>query len=323
VEYSSHEQPDNRRCVAAPEELAAAGPAAPGAERGGAGGSASPAGAARTAPKQAERSERLVAVEATDANCPRRVAIAAWDEENRQPEVLAALRAGSEIKLVLWSEVPNDFDGVTFFAGHRIGTPSVSEAKWVAHLQREQAKREREWQTEQAEADKRRAFCAAHHEDETCWGTGGYAAWQRAHEQERARPAPPEPHAADRPPPPAHVETPPPRPSLHAEWIPGRWTWEGLEYRWLAGLWRVPEEDRASGQTAEAPTPPPAARREAVSAAPAPGWVWTPGYWAWTGAAWVWAAGSWQVPPAGASWRPSRWINRGARVRLDPGGWIR
>jgi hypothetical protein len=62
--------------------------------------------------------------------------------------------------------------------------------------------------------------------------------------------------------------------------------------------------------------PPPAARVEVQTVAPGPGYVWTPGYWRWTGADYVWVSGSWVVRP-----RPSAVYVRGHWVRRT-GGYI-
>ena len=128
--------------------------------------------------------------------------------------------------------------------------------------------------------------------------------------------------SADRPPPAPRVETQPPRPSDHAEWVPGSWQWNGSDWAWLSGGWRVPEQDRTQHLTATAPSAPPAARVEAPPAQPIASAVWAPGYWHWSGQ-WIWVPGHWAVPPrAGATWRPSTYVQEGVQLRLDPGGWI-
>lgn len=42
---------------------------------------------------------------------------------------------------------------------------------------------------------------------------------------------------------------------------------------------------------------PPAVRVESQTVIPGPGYVWTPGYWRWTGTDYVWVSGSWVMPP--------------------------
>jgi hypothetical protein len=57
---------------------------------------------------------------------------------------------------------------------------------------------------------------------------------------------------------------------------------------------------------------PPAPVVEVVPVAPAVGYVWTPGYWAWGAAAYVWRPGRYVLPPyAGAAWVPGLWGVRG------------
>lgn len=56
---------------------------------------------------------------------------------------------------------------------------------------------------------------------------------------------------------------------------------------------------------------PPPPRYGVVGVAPAPGYVWTDGFWDWRGNNWVWAPGRWQRPPRrGARWEPGRWQER-------------
>lgn len=41
---------------------------------------------------------------------------------------------------------------------------------------------------------------------------------------------------------------------------------------------------------------------------PAPGYIWTPGYWAWNGSGYYWVPGAWILPPyVGALWTPGYW----------------
>lgn len=138
-----------------------------------------------------------------------------------------------------------------------------------------------------------------------------------------AEPPKPQGRAADRPPPAPQAETQPPRPSEHAEWVPGSWQWNGFDWVWLGGGWKVPDEDRARKLTATAPTAPPPARVEARPAQPIATAVWADGYWHYANNQWLWVPGHWAVPPrAGATWRASTWVPDGLQLRLNPGGWI-
>jgi WXXGXW repeat (2 copies) len=61
---------------------------------------------------------------------------------------------------------------------------------------------------------------------------------------------------------------------------------------------------------------PPAVRVETQPISPGPGYVWTSGYWRWTGTSYIWVPGSWVLPPRQASvWVPGHWVRR-------PGGWV-
>jgi len=129
-------------------------------------------------------------------------------------------------------------------------------------------------------------------------------------------------HDAFGPPPAPQAEAQLPKPSTNAEWVPGSWQWNGFDWVWLSGGWRVPEQDRAQRLTATAPSAPPPLRVEARSPQPIASAVWADGYWHYANGQWVWVGGRWVVPPRiGATWRPSVWLPDGAHLRLDPGGW--
>jgi len=61
---------------------------------------------------------------------------------------------------------------------------------------------------------------------------------------------------------------------------------------------------------------PPPVRIETRTVAPGPGYVWTSGYWRWTGSGYQWVSGSWIVRPRPAAvWVEGHWVRRS-------GGWI-
>ena len=61
---------------------------------------------------------------------------------------------------------------------------------------------------------------------------------------------------------------------------------------------------------------PPAVRVETRTVAPGPSYVWTNGYWQWTGANYAWVPGHWvERPRPAAVWVEGHWVRR-------PGGWI-
>ena len=46
-------------------------------------------------------------------------------------------------------------------------------------------------------------------------------------------------------PPPAKTEVKPPKPSPDHEWVPGYWKWNGTEYAWVSGSWKLaPKPDQ-------------------------------------------------------------------------------
>ncbi|MBV9621455.1 MAG: YXWGXW repeat-containing protein [Gammaproteobacteria bacterium] len=58
-------------------------------------------------------------------------------------------------------------------------------------------------------------------------------------------------------------------------------------------------------QVNEAPPPLPVYEQPAC---PEVGWIWTPGYWAWSGGGYYWVPGTWVAPPrVGVLWTPGYW----------------
>jgi hypothetical protein len=61
---------------------------------------------------------------------------------------------------------------------------------------------------------------------------------------------------------------------------------------------------------------PPTVRVEASTVSPGPGYIWTAGYWRWTGRDYVWVRGTWvSRPRPTAVWVEGHWLRR-------PGGWV-
>lgn len=57
---------------------------------------------------------------------------------------------------------------------------------------------------------------------------------------------------------------------------------------------------------------------------PGPGYIWTPGYWAWDGAEYYWVPGTWILAPFyGALWTPGYWGWDGVVYVFHPGYWGR
>jgi uncharacterized protein affecting Mg2+/Co2+ transport len=69
-------------------------------------------------------------------------------------------------------------------------------------------------------------------------------------------------------------------------------------------------------------TPPPALPVYAQPAIPGPGYIWTPGYWAWGPAGYYWVPGVWVMPPqVGVLWTPGYWGWGGSAYVYHAGYW--
>lgn len=80
--------------------------------------------------------------------------------------------------------------------------------------------------------------------------------------------------------------------------------------------------DRVIGREVIVTRTPPAVRVETETVSPGPGYVWTRGYWRWTGADYVWVPGSWVVRPRPAAvWVQGQWLRRGAGWVYIAGHW--
>ncbi len=273
---------DHKRCLATAGELVSvgSGPAAATPSTTPAAGPATVVHGARTAPVTVDPTLLEEVAWSDTTVCRVRSHIMSYGivTDERRP----AQTAGLDIKVRIWSELPNDLEGVIFIIEQSAVDPAVTDAAWQAYR------------------DASRAY------------------WDKLPARYKL-PDPPRlgPTTA---PPPARVEIHPPRPSVHAEWIPGSWHWAGGSWNWMAGLWRVPDVDITAGATAEAPAPPPPVQVESQGRA-IEGAVWTEGYWGWSGQ-WVWVPGAWRLPPAPTyGWRPAAWRPRASGVVFLPGGW--
>lgn len=122
--------------------------------------------------------------------------------------VLGPQKKGADIRVRIWSNLPNDFAGAFLRIVHNRLKPNVSDKKWRAHVA--------------AERRKRRA-----------------RAKRETHKPPAPRPRPVS--SPTRPPPPPRVETRPPRPSAMAAWVPGYWTWamQHKQWAWVSGSWKT------------------------------------------------------------------------------------
>ena len=69
------------------------------------------------------------------------------------------------------------------------------------------------------------------------------------------------------------------------------------------------------------PVAPPLPRVEVVPVAPAPGYVWAPGYWAWHEGRHIWIRGRWIVGRPGQHYVAEHWEQRGPNHFLVAGRW--
>jgi WXXGXW repeat (2 copies) len=66
---------------------------------------------------------------------------------------------------------------------------------------------------------------------------------------------------------------------------------------------------------------PPALPVYAQPVCPGPGYIWTPGYWAWGVAGYYWVPGTWVVAPVGLLWTPGYWGWGGGAYIWHAGYW--
>lgn len=68
---------------------------------------------------------------------------------------------------------------------------------------------------------------------------------------------------------------------------------------------------------------PPAPEYEVIGVAPAPGYIWSGGYWGWVGGRYVWRRGRWIAPRRGYSWVRPHWERGRDGWRFEGGHWRR
>lgn len=251
-----------------------------------------------------------------------------------------AIKGGIYINITLWSVEPNDFEDAIFIVKHGIEMPNVSEKRWIQYLKQKES-RQVEQQIENEDehnismdeihyrSKKRTDFCNSHHDSNSCWGKkelksinhgsapvlyGGKGGDNPVLKMNEPNSPPPSPRDEIRP----------PIPSINAQWISGYWIWNGFNWGWICGQWRVPELDITKGLTVQAPHPPPAnLNQEEIPPSPSPDAIWTAGYWQWDGQIYVWIKGSWQIPPSKRHiWNKATWRVTPSKSIFIPGGWV-
>jgi hypothetical protein len=288
-QHFGYSQPENERCSASATELTHAGDA----------GATSSTSAATSTPKSTGV-HGVTAQAAPEKLSDASFVIAATDECPKGTSKLTVTESTSRsgalygpFHVDVWFPEPNDLRDATFVLRQYRSDPAITRAQW-----------------DKLEAD---------HDD---WYRR-LDAFQKSHDDMFVHE---DTHAAAVPPPPARVETQPPKPSVHATWVPGYHHHDGAAWVWIAGFWRVPDEDVKQELTTVAPTAPPPVRDESAArvAVVAHDVVWTDGHWQWDGARWVWVDGAWRLPPdRGVAWQAPAWRPRGATFVFVPGGWAR
>lgn len=144
-------------------------------------------------------------------------------------------------------------------------------------------------------------------------------------------------------PPPLRYEPMPPSRVGYA-WVPGFWNWDGRGHVWISGHWEVARPgyvyqrsewqregnawrlreggwqnhgDRNYVQVITAPPPP----RWERTPHPRPGYIWSPGYWAWQGNRHEWVTGVWIEARPGFVYSAPNWIQRDGRWEMEQGHW--
>lgn len=284
-------EPDNAACTGhVVANVTGAGPAG-----GGGGGSAGGQGGSRggggtAAAPQAVKPQALAPATGIPARCTKTQLVnMTWTSTADGTGV------DGHIALDLWSEQPNDFDGLVFVLEKHAVVASMTLDGWKSYNDAYDAYV--------------RALNAAVDAD---------VAAGRSTLIDTTVKTPP--------PPPPRAETPPPRPSKNARWIPGYWLYAEAQFHWIAGLWDVPVADVEQQLTVVAPTPPPVKPQVIEDRPPTPRptatAVWTPGSWQWDGRAYVWIEGAWRIPPdAQSTWQAPRWNVSAKGAVYLPGGW--
>jgi YXWGXW repeat-containing protein len=95
----------------------------------------------------------------------------------------------------------------------------------------------------------------------------------------------------------------------------------------LAALTAIPQKAHAGvfiGVGVSVGFPPPLLPVYVQPPIPAPGYIWTPGYWAWNGDGYYWVPGTWVLAPYyGALWTPGYWGWSGGVYLFHAGYWGR
>lgn len=205
---------DNQRCLAGAATITATAAATDGGNAASAGGTGGPA---TTAPQLVEQPYRDDEDPFADKVCGR---LGLTAQTVLMTTVLQRtdnfLPAGADLHVRLWSDAPNDLEGVVFLIRHATSTKTPAQV----------AKDEAKWQH-------------AHPQD------------PRRKLETTLEP----PHHGPPPAPLAEQQPPQPR-GAEVSWVPGYWTWTGAAWGWIAGFWRDARFDRPAPQVEIPGAPP-------------------------------------------------------------------
>ena len=192
---------DNQRCIAGRPTVTATAAAASGTGGSGTAGPTGPAGPSAAAPALIERPFSGSETPFSDELCGRlglpaqQILMSTLLTRTTSSE---ALGPGGDLHVRLWSDVPNDLEGVVFMIRQ------VTSTRTPAQVERELADRDRRD--------------------------------RRAPEPPARTDSPPAPDHG--PPPAPLVEERPAPPHAAVAWTPGYWTWTGSAWGWIAGFYR-------------------------------------------------------------------------------------
>jgi hypothetical protein len=109
----------------------------------------------------------------------------------------------------------------------------------------------------------------------------------------------------------------------HTVWFPGEWVFFQNAYRYVPGHWRTAAEGPPADyiKLVEVVKEPPTLQWEPTPA-PAPGYAWNRGHWAWDGAGYRWVRGHWLIMPHEYHyWQPGHWYHSGPYFFFQSGFW--
>jgi hypothetical protein len=208
------------------------------------------------------------------------------------------LKAGTEIRIVIWSAKLLDLAGLDLALVHEVYVPSCGDEKWAARLAKEKAESDASAKSRQAESDRCRELAIKNALDEPCRKLGWHDVAESERERVRCEALVPK-NAVDEPCRARGYENA----TLTAE----RARCQALkksnqtdEACHKIGLYNDADSARALGGSGpNAPPPPP--RAEERPPQPSEHAAWVPGSWEWSASSgasgeWSWIGGGWKVP---------------------------